>query len=256
MGRANLSIHATISLLVAGLVLGAACAPTTGSDTGEQEASVETGSVAERVVIATVLGRKVVAEEADALRGIVLVTLLDDFATRNGIEPTEAEIDAFLRGSEARERAGRAEMKKERARLVAELQAMTLSESERAEREEQLETIDSVREMNREMDGEVERGAASYDDMVRELVRGWKINQALFARYGGRVVFQQAGVEPLDAYRAFLEEHAKQKSFQIFDARAAADFWAYFTNDDLHVFYDPGEGRRLIETPWWLSPAD
>jgi hypothetical protein len=46
--------------------------------------------------------------------------------------------------------------------------------------------------------------------IAQQFVKSWKINKALYAQYGGRVIFQQAGVEPLDAYRDFLKEQEKK----------------------------------------------
>jgi hypothetical protein len=66
------------------------------------------------------------------------------------------------------------------------------------------------------------------------------------------VIFQQAGVEPLDAYRDFLREQEKIGAFRILDRRYEASFWRYFTNDDMHTFYAKDEGAKFINTPWWM----
>ncbi len=226
-GRLRPVRHGTI-LLLAGLVLGVACTRAPASDPGTEDRALDDAELgtgdAVAGTIATVLGRAVMTEEREALRGLVLVTLLDDFAARNEIEPTDAEIEAFHRGAAAQERAHRAEG-------------------------ETFEALQATGETS-------EPAGAADDDMARELVRAWKINQALYARHGGRVVFQQFGAEPLDAYRAFLEAQAKQKRFEIFDPRDEAEFWTYFTDDALHVFFEEAEGRRMIETPWWLMSPE
>ena len=88
--------------------------------------------------------------------------------------------------------------------------------------------------------------------MAQNLVRMWKINKALYEKYGGRVIFQQAGVEPIDAYRDFLKEEEKKGSFQILDKQYKAGFWRYFTDDAMHAFYSKDDGAKFINTPWWM----
>ena len=36
------------------------------------------------------------------------------------------------------------------------------------------------------------------------MIEQWKASQSLYKKYGGRVVFQQTGPEPLDAYHEYL----------------------------------------------------
>jgi hypothetical protein len=88
--------------------------------------------------------------------------------------------------------------------------------------------------------------------IAQQFVKSWKINKALYAQYGGRVIFQQAGVEPLDAYRDFLKEQEKKGAFQIIDKQYEPEFWRYFTNDAMHRFCDKNEGAKFINTPWWM----
>ena len=71
------------------------------------------------------------------------------------------------------------------------------------------------------------------------------------------MIFQQAGAEPLDAYRDFLKEQEKNGAFKIMDKTDESEFWKYFTNDAMHKFYSKDEGAKFINTPWWMmkNPA-
>ena len=89
-------------------------------------------------------------------------------------------------------------------------------------------------------------------NLAKRFVKAWKINKELYAKYGGRIIFQQGGVEPLDAYRDFLKEQEKKGAFQIVDKNYEAPFWKYFTNDAMHTFYAKEEGEKFIITPWWM----
>ena len=105
---------------------------------------------------------------------------------------------------------------------------------------------------------ETARGAAEDQAARRQVaaafIRQWKINRALYQQYGGRIIYQQGGPEPLDAYRTFLQARERQGAFKILNPAFAAEFWKYFVTDALHTFYPKGsrEEAQAFETPWWL----
>jgi heat shock protein HslJ len=166
---------------------------------------------------ATVLGEAVRTGDAGEMQETVLTRLFDRYADKQGIEVTDAEIDAFV---ENMRRGMRAEG------LTAE-DDLTPEEAAQAE------------QMRR--------------DMGRSMIRQWKLNRALYQRYGGRIIYQQLGPEPLDAYRRYLEERQAAGDFEIHDKSFEAQFWRYFTNDAMHDFYPPGseEAARAFTTPPW-----
>jgi hypothetical protein len=148
---------------------------------------------------------------------IILTRLLDRYAEQHEIEASEAEVDAFV---ESMQRGMRAEG------LTAEDE---LTPDETAQ----------VNQMRR--------------DMGRAMIQQWKLNQALHAQYGGRIIFQQLGPEPLDAYRQFLEERQAAGDFKILDKSIEPEFWRYFTDDSMHSFYQAGsdaEATAFATPPW------
>ncbi len=50
---------------------------------------------------------------------------------------------------------------------------------------------------------------------ARMVIRKRKLDRVLYNKYGGRIVFQQAGVEPVDAYREFLQELVEKRHVVI-----------------------------------------
>jgi hypothetical protein len=100
-------------------------------------------------------------------------------------------------------------------------------------------------------DGETSVGDRRED--ARPFVESFKVNQSLYERYGGRVAFQQFGPEPIDAYRAFLEEQQEAGAFRILYADLVAGFWEYLTDDSMHSFYSTEEGKAVMSAPWWLE---
>ncbi|OPY12424.1 hypothetical protein ACJ77P_08435 [Syntrophus buswellii] len=181
---------------------------------------------------------------------------MQQFATENKIEPTEEELDAFILKIEEKERQHQIKMDADRKKLIEELKSSSLSDREREQKASHLESIESnlkaMQEMNERTKGMEEEMRPMKREIAQQIVKLWMINKALYEKYGGRVIFQQAGVEPLDAYRDFLKEQEKKGAFQIIDKQYEAGFWRYFTNDAMHTFYEKDDGARLINTPWWM----
>lgn len=172
-------------------------------------------------VVATVLGEPVRSQAPSEMQGIVLGRLFDRYAEAHGIAITDAELDAYV---ETMRRGMRAEG------LTAE---DNLSPEEAVQAEQ----------MRREMG--------------RVMIRQWKLNRALYGQYGGRIIFQQLGPEPLDAYRQFLQERQAAGDFVIHDKAFEDAFWRYFIDETIHSFYEPGSKAetQAFEIPPWAHEA-
>jgi hypothetical protein len=231
-----------IFLFMMSLIAGVAWAQTPQAENGK--------------VVAMVMGEPVTVKDQHQLSGRVLGMLMERFARDHGIAPTEEEVELFVRRTEEQDRKQQIQFKKDRKRLRTELQSDTLTKRERKNKESHLQSIESIlktsRELKEQMQGKEEVLRRSRRRVARWFVRNWKINKALFQKYGGRVIFQQAGPEPVDAYRDFLREQEKAGAFQIIDEKYKAPFWRYYTNDAIHSFYPDDEGAKFINTPWWM----
>jgi hypothetical protein len=93
--------------------------------------------------------------------------------------------------------------------------------------------------------------------MARSLIRQWKLNRSLYRKYGGRIIGQQLGPEPLDAYRDYLEQRHAAGDFSIRDKAFAEAFWGYFRDDSRHDFYPPGsaETAQVFSIPPWVDQS-
>jgi heat shock protein HslJ len=168
-------------------------------------------------VVATVLGEDVHAVDPTEMRGAVLSRLFDSFAADQGIEVTEAELDTFIDHLE---------------------QGMAA---------EGLAAEDEL------TDEEVAQMDLIHRQMGYSLIRQWKIDKSLYEAFGGRVIYQQLGPEPLDAYREYLQERQAAGDFSIADPATVTAFWDYFTDESKHDFMAPGsEDLRCAFTvpPW------
>jgi len=97
--------------------------------------------------------------------------------------------------------------------------------------------------------------AAAQRQMASAFVMHWKLNRALYRQYGGRVIYQQAGPEPLDAYRKYFEEQQALGHFRILDPKFEQAFWSYYRDDRRHVFVPDAEAKAAIDTPPWQQKA-
>lgn len=170
---------------------------------------------------ATVLGEEVRSGAPEEMQEIVLTRLFDRYAEEQGIEGTDAEIDAFV---------------------------------EHMRRGMYAEGLTAEDELSPEEAAQAERMRR---DMGRSVIRQWKLNRALYRHYGGRIIYQQLGPEPLDAYRRYLEERQAAGDFVIHEHAFKDKFWRYFTEESIHDFYEPGseEEVRAFATPPWAPEA-
>ena len=206
-------------------------------------------------VVAVVLGQEITVADA---RGSEITGLIGDVLTRrfvedSGIEPTEEEIQAFVAGSLRAQREVRSGLERRKVELETTLEGV-LSPERRGSVQNSLDSISATIEALSENQPE----AANIDTeraVARVWVQRWKVFKALYEKYGGRAHYQQAGVEPFDAVREFLEEQEASGAFAIFDPANEEEFWHYWRNEEMHRFVPEGKERELIDTPWWLMAA-
>lgn len=227
-----------------------------GLSFGAAYAQTPQAKISDKDVIAIVLGKKITATDKDKLDGLIFGALLEQFARDNKIQPTNEELNAFVLKTEKKQKQHQIKMEKDRVKLMRELKDPSLSPRKREQKQTHLNAIESIlkstREMQEQTKGMKEQLRPMKRQMAQQFVRSWKINKALYEKYGGRVIFQQAGVEPLDAYRDFLKEQEKKGAFQILDKQCESAFWRYFTDEAMHIFCSKDDGEKFIITPWWL----
>jgi len=168
-------------------------------------------------VAGQVLGTVVRTADAEELRYVILQRLTDRYAQAQGIVVTQVERDDYV------------------AHMLAALR-----------------NDPNTREALGAGD-DTDEDRAAREEIAGASILQWKISRALYQQYGGRIVFQQGGPEPLDAYRTFLEECQARGDFQIASPALEAEFWRYYRTDAIHSFYpsgSPEEARALVAPPW------
>jgi len=205
---------------------------------------------------AIVLGTEIRTGDPEELRHLVLRALTGRYAAERGIEVTPEEIESYLARMAALAEQDRRERDARLAGIERQLAAPGRADDQRAALTAERDTLKQLQrglEQAAATPQQAEEEAQARRTIAAAFIRQWKINQAIHREYGGRVVFQQGGPEPLDAYRQFLEERQKSGAFAIPDQGLEAAFWRYYRDDAIHSFYPAGsaEEARAFARPWW-----
>ena len=210
-------------------------------------------------VVATLKGKPIHRRDAAdgrALLGRILAPLLEEFAVERRVDATPAEVTEQIRRIDETKNTMELSFRRELAKLEA---ALANAQND-YQTKVITETIESLKKSNaeiRRLQPQLEKyrlPEAERRETSRTMIRGYKINQALWGEYGGRVIFQQFGPEPIDAYRRFLEDHQKKGTFTIVDKTMKDAFWEYLVTDR-HTVIDGPEAKQMMTTPWWSGPV-
>jgi len=117
-----------------------------------------------------------------------------------------------------------------------------------------LDTLNGLRDYDARMEKEWSDPAAEkmWQDSERAVaavwVRQWKVNQALFREFGGGIIFQQAGWEPIDAYRLLLDQYQAERRFVVHDPLLRETVYRYFKHN--FVYADEKQAKSNFEKPY------
>jgi hypothetical protein len=174
--------------------------------------------------------------------------LKEKFVKDQDISVTEEELEQFANAMSENQKIMTEQDEKRVAELKRQLENQSLSEEERKKTEGRIKSLSKALEFYAGQSEEDQK--AGYRRLGRSEVERWKINKALYEQYGGKVIWQQAGIEPVERYRLFLEEHQKKGDFEIFDKQLNAEFWEYFTRK--HPA-EVSKNKIDFSKPWWMQ---
>jgi len=201
-------------------------------------------------VVAEALDVQIKTNNPDEMAYIIRQVLLANYAKEHNLAATQAEIDAFIAKKHQADARMRKEAEARREQDQKALQSEELTDEERTRIEAELKYIDGM--LKADTSGDNPKKAAAEKQMARALIEQWKVNRALYQQYGGRVIYQQGGAEPLDAYHEYFKAAQKSGDFKILNEDFEPAFWAYYTNDQMHKFYPEKAQEKAINTQWWL----
>lgn len=205
-------------------------------------------------VVAEVYGEKITRTGSGDQRGPIFSALLRHYAEQQKITVTDDEIATFVSHLNRAQEDLATNNQRELAEIEKQLANPALSSQQKTTLESQKQTLEKFQQSQQQLKStppaEADEFQAAQRRIAREFVGRWKVSKALYDQYGGRIIFQQAGPEPIDAYRDFLKAEQQSGNFKILDPKVEADFWRYFTDDKMHVF---SQDTTVFTTPWWTK---
>lgn len=243
-------------ILVATALL--AVAPTTspGQHLGETNRPVSFATNLGPVAI--VLGKTIGPDQRGIALPIILNSILDKFAAENKLTVEEADINALLNAMRQKRIEGILNLENKRKGLEREMASPVLSEEGKAKKAKELEKIEKLLKVARDAATKADGPGADPKkerEMAAERILKWKSNQALFRKYGGRVIGPVREPESFDGKKTYFMEQSAAGSFKIFDKKLEGFFWNVLTNEVLYarLFVAEGDRERVMSSPWWLA---
>jgi hypothetical protein len=177
------------------------------------------------------------------LSELIWQPLQKKFIEELNIRVSEGELDDFANAMIASKK----EMRDAYERKIGEWQDELKKEGLPAAKKSELEQ--RIKRLRTFLSAGKEKQVRAYREIGRRIVERWKVNRELYAVFGGAVVLQQGGPEPVGAYRAFLEREEKDSEFEIYQKELRDRFWAYYSRKQ--PFAIPND-KVDFTTPWWL----
>jgi hypothetical protein len=189
------------------------------------------------------------------LQSFVWSSVFSDYAAKRKIEPTQQEIDSQISNQQKFMKEDRVRREKDRQDLIKELASPGITEARRQQAQKYLDTLNSLHGHDERMEKEQSspEGAKMWQEAQLKVaavwVKQWKVNQTLYREFGGRIIFQQAGCEPIDAYRKLLEQYETRKAFVVNDPVLHEAVYSYFKLK--FTYADEKMAKFYFEKPYW-----
>ena len=222
--------------------------------TQAQAQSPKTYGKTDAPVAAEARGVQIRTSNPDEMAYVIKQILLQHYVDEQGLQATDKEIAQLLKRKQEVMEKDRKEMDARRSELETALASKTPAGEERKQLEAELKAINQMQQAMKEADsraGTPESDAAE-TRVASAFIEQWKVNQAMYRKYGGRVIFQQSGAEPLDAYHEFFKAAQKSGEFRVLNKEFEQALWSYYKTDNIHKFIPESKREQAINTPWWM----
>lgn len=190
------------------------------------------------------------------LHELFLIPVLNHYKAdhKKEIEPTKEELAnatvVFDRQHKKLEKESEPRQRAKLKKVEDQLAKEGLSASERAELLKEKESWEAVLKLNKE---------PLVPQFASFMLTHWKFEKHLYDNFGGgRLLWQQGGVEAFDAMRKFLETREKAGDFKITDKDVRDKFYEYWTRQEKSAFLieDPQLIKKeFLEPEWTRKPS-
>lgn len=216
-----------------------------------------------RVLVAELDGKSIYRDDlqgtsdqeiAKALQTRIGGAIFEQFISDNAkeLKVSEAEIEQaakYFTQRHAEEMALEAPALREKlAELTAKVEAAPANTAERRTFETQRADIELLLEQQ-----------PPSRETIKFILTHWKYQNVLYKKYnGGRLLWQQMGIEAFDATRVLLETAEKKGRFKIYEPKIRDEFYFYWTKQNHGAFLiDDAERIRkeFLEPEWLPKPS-
>ena len=222
----------------------------------------ETYGRSDAPLVAEVLDVQIRTDNPDEMAYVIKQVLASQYIEDKKLQATDAELAEFLQRKQLMMEKNRIKLDKRRDAIRQALTDTSLTTEVREQLEKERAALDKMDEAMTQVEsraGTAESNAAE-KLIAQSFIEQWKVNRALYRQYGGRLIYQQGGAEPLDAWQKFLRDAQKDGKFQILQQDMEPALWSYYTTDSIHKFYPDGAASKepAFNTPWWMldEPAE
>ena len=212
-------------------LLAASCLSSAAPAEKAPDPAATDGVTPSRTPIAVVLGETIYDDQRDDFQSVLWNKLRDAYVAEHELAASPAEIDAFLARTLALAQDQIAIGQERRKELTRELQSPHITEEGKRKATEELARLQErdeqeQKELEALKHGEYKQTVVA---MGKYMIEKWRFDQALYARYKGRVIWQQFGLEPIEAWEKFLHEQEARKCFELYEPDLL---------DALHDYFD------------------
>lgn len=197
------------------------------------------------------LGKGEAKKVGEDLLGRIASDLFERFAKENAkeLEVTDAEIEKMVAYFEEKQAIERSEKEPAITKEIEEISERLRKLNADSPERKQLET------KRADLEAAILKPVMN-KATARFMLTHWKHQHVLYKKYkGGRLLWQQFGIEAYDATRVYFETEEKAGRFKILDPKLRDEFYFYWTKQKHgpFLFDDPERIRTEFLEPEWLA---
>ncbi len=182
------------------------------------------------------------------LASMVWEPLQQQFVKEKGITVAPSEVTSFFDYAKKARELQKAQFQQALQKLNADMAAGKVPPAQKAEADAMKKNLQNALD---QLGKPLPEPSAQEKEFANRTIQVWKFDQALYKQFGGTVVMKQANpMEPIGAYKKYLEDREKAKNFEITDADYKKNFWQMF---DVPKQAPVVPANKVdYSKPWWV----
>ncbi|TAE27882.1 MAG: hypothetical protein EAZ92_08655 [Candidatus Kapaibacterium sp.] len=182
------------------------------------------------------------------LASMVWEPLQQKFMKEKGITVAPSEVTSFFEYAKKARELQKGQFQQALQKLNADMAAGKVPPAQKAEADAMKKNLQNALE---QLGKPLPEPSAQEKEFASRTIQVWKFDQALYKQFGGAVVMKQSNpMEPIGAYKKYLEDREKAKNFEVIDAEYKKNFWQMFDVPKQAPVVPPN--KVDYSKPWWV----